>query len=108
MPILISCFGRTQTRMNRIVSLFSPSGDRGFGVLHGFCGWSVSGGWVVGLGGWVVGWLVWVVGLGGWVVGLGGWVVGLGGWVVGRLGWLGGWVVGWLGGLGGWFGVGWR
>jgi len=92
MPILISCFGRTQTRMNRIVSLFSPSGDRGFGVLHGFCGWSVSGGWVVGLGGWF-GWL------GGWFGWLGGWFGWLGGRSVGVVGWLGGWVV-WVVGSG--------
>jgi len=41
MPILISCFGRTQTRMDWFVSLVSPSEDCGFGVLHGFYGWSV-------------------------------------------------------------------
>ena len=45
MPSLITCFGRTQARMNWFVSLVSSSGDHGCGVLHGFCGWLV---WVVG------------------------------------------------------------
>ena len=41
MPSLISCFGRTQARMNWFVGLVSPSEDHGFGVLHGFRGWVV-------------------------------------------------------------------
>ena len=53
MPSLITCIGRTRARINWLVSLVSPSEDRGFGVLHGFCGCFTS--WF----GWF-GWLGWL------------------------------------------------
>ena len=82
MAILISCFGRTRTRMNWFVSLFSPSGDRGFGVLHGFYGWVV-----------LVFCMVFMVGRLGWLVSSSedrgfGVLHGFHGWSVGVVGWL--------------------
>jgi len=46
--MFITCFGRTQARMNWFVGLVSPSEDHGLGVLHDFCGWLVGVVGVVG------------------------------------------------------------